>query len=281
MSSAIHPRLSHCGIYVKDVGRQVEFYTRVLGLVVSDRGVSGRLGNELAFLTAASDHHHQVVFISGRAPQDATTVNQLSFKVDSLEELKAMYDRVRGAGVSDIRQVNHGNALSFYLTDPEEKGIEVYMDTPWYVPQPHGVSIDLSLSNGKNMEEAERLMDAKSIAMTDTTMPNGSGILTQTIFKNSGVMDAIKPKIKVVGLDPGQQQIAKGEIEIGFFNISEIRPFVKYGGPVPAPLQQYTNYDAAVTAKATAPDDAATLVKMIASIPAQEHWKSAGMEPVH
>jgi len=156
MSSAIHPRLSHCGIYVKDVGRQVEFYTRVLGLIVSDRGVSGRLGNELAFLTAAADHHHQVVFISGREPQDATTVNQLSFKVGSLEELKAMYDRVRGAGVSDIRQVNHGNALSFYLTDPEENGIEVYMDTPWYVPQPHGVSIDLSLSSEKIMEEAER-----------------------------------------------------------------------------------------------------------------------------
>ena len=125
------------------------------------------------------------------------------------------------------------------------------------------------------------LLDAKSIAMTDTTMPNGSGILTQAIFQNSGVMDVIKPKIKVVGLDPGQQQIAKGEIEIGFFNISEIRPFVKYGGPVPAPLQQYTNYDAAVTAKTTAPDDAATLVKMIASVPAQKHWKSAGMEPVH
>jgi molybdate transport system substrate-binding protein len=125
------------------------------------------------------------------------------------------------------------------------------------------------------------LMDAKSIAMTDTSMPNGSGILTQAIFQNTGVLDAIKPKIKVVGIDPGQQQIAKGEIEIGFFNISEIRPFVKYGGAVPAPLQQYTAYDAAVTAKTTVPDVAAALVKVIASDPAQDHWKSAGMEPVH
>jgi len=30
-------------------------------------------------------------------------------------------------------------------------------------------------------------------------------------------------------------------IEIGLFNISEIRPIVKYAGPVPAPLQQYTD----------------------------------------
>lgn len=124
------------------------------------------------------------------------------------------------------------------------------------------------------------LTDATSIAMTDTAMPNGSGVLTQAIFEASGLMDAIKPKIKVVGLDPGQQQIAKGEIEIGFFNISEIRPFVKFGGPVPTPLQRYTNYDVAVTAKASAPDATAALVKMIASTPEQARWKAAGLEPL-
>ncbi len=156
MSSSIHPRLSHCGIYVKDVGNQVEFYTRVLGLVVSDRGVSGRLGSEFAFLTAVAEHHHQVVFISGRAQQDVTTVNQLSFKVSNLEELKAMYGRVRDAGVSEVRQVNYGNAFSLYLMDPEGNGIEVYMDTPWYVPQPHGVPIDLSLASDRIMSEAEQ-----------------------------------------------------------------------------------------------------------------------------
>ena len=41
MSSAIHPRLSHCGIYVKDVGRQVDFYTRVLGMIEETFGVAG------------------------------------------------------------------------------------------------------------------------------------------------------------------------------------------------------------------------------------------------
>jgi catechol 2,3-dioxygenase len=156
MPTSVQPRLSHCGIYVRDVGKQVDFYTRVLGLIVSDRGVSRRMGNELAFLTAATDHHHQVVFISGRAPQGATTVNQLSFKVGGLDELKAMFDRVRAAGVSDVRPVNHGNALSFYFDDPEGNGIEVYMDTPWYVPQPHGVPIDLTLPSEQIWSQAER-----------------------------------------------------------------------------------------------------------------------------
>jgi len=156
MSTSVQPRLSHCGIYVNDVGKQVEFYTRVLGLIVSDRGVSTRMGNELAFLTAATDHHHQVVFISGRAEQGATTVNQLSFKVADLDDLKAMLQRARDAGVTGVRQVNHGNAFSFYFDDPEGNGIEIYMDTPWYVPQPHGAPIDLTLPNQQIMADAER-----------------------------------------------------------------------------------------------------------------------------
>jgi molybdate transport system substrate-binding protein len=125
------------------------------------------------------------------------------------------------------------------------------------------------------------LMAAKSIAITSAEMPNGSGVLTESILTKAGVMDTIKPKLKVVGLDPGQEQIAKGEIEMGFFNISEIRPFVKFAGAVPAPLQQYTNYDAAVTAKSTGGEAATALARMIASAGSAERWKSAGMEPAH
>lgn len=156
MTSSIHPQLSHCGVYARDIARQVEFYTKVVGLVVADRGVSERVGAEFAFLTAATDHHHQLVFISGRAPQGVTTVNQLSFKVADLDQLKEMYRRAAAAGVRDIRQVSHGNALSFYMTDPEGNGIEIYIDTPWYVPQPHGVPIDLTRPNDEILATTEQ-----------------------------------------------------------------------------------------------------------------------------
>jgi catechol-2,3-dioxygenase len=156
MAQSIHPQLSHCGVYARDIAKQVDFYTRVVGLVVADRGVSERVGAEFAFMTGAPDHHHQVVFISGRAPQGVTTVNQLSFKVAGLDQLKAMFERARAAGVTDIRQVSHGNALSFYMTDPEGNGVEIYADTPWYVPQPHGVPMDLTRPNAEILAETER-----------------------------------------------------------------------------------------------------------------------------
>jgi hypothetical protein len=94
------------------------------------------------------------------------------------------------------------------------------------------------------------LMASSSIVVTDPAMPNASGALTQRVLNEAGVMDAIKPKVKVIGLDPGQEAISKGEAELGFFNISEVRPYVKYAGPVPAPLQKYTSYEAAAAAKA-------------------------------
>ncbi len=108
------------------------------------------------FLTAHPDHHHQVVLVSGRSAEAATTVQQLSFKVGDLDQVKTLYRRVRDIGVTEIRQVTHGNALSFYFPDPEGNTLEVYMDTPWYVPQPHGVPIDLSLPNDEIMAQTEK-----------------------------------------------------------------------------------------------------------------------------
>jgi molybdate transport system substrate-binding protein len=123
------------------------------------------------------------------------------------------------------------------------------------------------------------LMAASSIAVTDPAMPNASGALTQRILNDAGIMDAIKAKVKVIGLDPGQEAISKGEVEMGFFNISEVRGFVTYAGPVPAPLQKYNSYEAAVTAKAAAAEPASGFVKMLASAGSAERWKSAGLEP--
>lgn len=155
--TAIHPQLSHCGIFARDVSKLVDFYSRILGLVVSDRGTaSAAAGAELAFMTASPEHHHQFVLVSGRAPEGMTTVNQLSFKVADLDELKEIRRRAKEAGITEIRQVSHGNALSIYFHDPEGNRLEAYIDTPWYVPQPHAVPVDFDRSNEEIMTETER-----------------------------------------------------------------------------------------------------------------------------
>src|SRR6516165_3283697 len=50
------------------------------------------------------------------------------------------------AGRQGIRPISHGNAWSVYFQDPESNQIEMFCDTPWYVPQPCGFKIDLDQS---------------------------------------------------------------------------------------------------------------------------------------
>lgn len=130
------PSFSHFGIHVSDLARMEEFYTRVLGLVVTDRGTLPD-GPALAFLSRDPDEHHQMVLVAGRPPGGGyNVVNQISFKLPTLADLKTLHARVRGEGITAFRIVTHGNAWSVYFADPEGNRIELFVDTPWHTPQP-------------------------------------------------------------------------------------------------------------------------------------------------
>ena len=124
--------------------------------------------------------------------------------------------------------------------------------------------------------------DAKSIIYTDPFQPNASGANTQHILTNAGLLDEVKRKGTQEGLGPGRERIAKGDAEMGFFNVSEaLAPGVELAGPVPAPLQQYLVYDAAVLKAAPDRAEAEAFVKFISSKAAGERWKAAGLEQLN
>lgn len=147
--------LSHVGIFVTNMARMVDFYTRFMGFAVSDRGTLAN--GEIVFMTRDPREHHQLVMASGR-PADLpfNVVNQLSFRVDSLATLREMYRGLKNEPVVDLGPVTHGNALSVYFRDPEGNRIELLIDTPWHVPQPHRLPVDLFLPDDKLWAEIER-----------------------------------------------------------------------------------------------------------------------------
>src|SRR5262245_20223441 len=115
---------SHFGIHVTDLPRMEDFYTRVLGLLVSDRGTLQN-GLTLVFLSRDPDEHHQMVLVTGRPPGvEYNVVNQMSFKLPTLQDLKGRYAALRDAGVKEFRIVTHGNAWSIYFPDPEGNRLE-------------------------------------------------------------------------------------------------------------------------------------------------------------
>jgi hypothetical protein len=61
----------------------------------------------------------------------------------------------------------------------------------------------------------------------------------------------------------GGELVAKGEVELGFFNLSEIPKAVTVAGALPGPLQGYTLYEAAVLSKGSTDQAATAFVKYI------------------
>jgi catechol 2,3-dioxygenase-like lactoylglutathione lyase family enzyme len=149
--------LSHVGVFVTDMPKMVDFYTGFLGFAVSDRGVLSSGRGEIVFMTRDPREHHQFVLASGR-PADLpyNIVNQLSFRVDSLDTLREMQRQLRDEQGTELGPVSHGNALSLYLHDPENNRVELLIDTPWYVPQPCRLQVDLSLPDDELWATLER-----------------------------------------------------------------------------------------------------------------------------
>jgi molybdate transport system substrate-binding protein len=127
----------------------------------------------------------------------------------------------------------------------------------------------------------EAMLSAKSIAYRRTNETYLSGALAERILASSGILETLRPKIKIMNLRASKEAIAKGEVEFGFYNISEVQsPGVVLAGPVPAPLQLYSTFEAALTTDPAALQEAKGFLAFIAGPAAKATWDKAGFEPV-
>ena len=160
--------LSHIGLFVTDMQKMRDFYTRLLGFKVMDEGSLRPGSARLTFLSKDPKDHHQIVLVEGREPGARSTVNQITYRVASIREVRKMYDLAVANKVDGIDPVDHGNAWSVYFLDPEGNRLEFFCDTPWYVAQPYRDVLDFSLAD-KEIEAATH----QRIARNPTTRPFG------------------------------------------------------------------------------------------------------------
>ena len=145
------PRIhfSHVGIFVADLPAMTDFYARVLSLAVTDAGDLGEA--RLTFLSGDPAEHHQIVLVSGRpAATGFNTINQISFRLGTLGDLRRLHQRLVDDGrVTGLAAVTHGIAWSVYGLDPEANRLEFFVDTPWYIEQPIREPMDLTLTDAE------------------------------------------------------------------------------------------------------------------------------------
>jgi catechol 2,3-dioxygenase len=147
--------VSHFEIRARDPAALAKFYTEVLGFIVSDRGVLDRgpaKGRELIFLSHSPEEHHQIVLIPSEASAPGSGIGHVAFRVDSLDEVRRVYEKVRQLPHAKPEPVSHANTWSVYFRDPEDNRIEVFTQTPWHATQPCRFDVDYDLSDAKLKE---------------------------------------------------------------------------------------------------------------------------------
>jgi molybdate transport system substrate-binding protein len=141
-----------------------------------------------------------------------------------------------------------------------------------------------ALPNIGSVEAFRRtLLAAKSIGYSDS----GSGTyLSTTLFAKLGVKDQVAGKSRKVRGPPSGEPVAavvaRGEVEIGFQQVSELLhvPGVTYVGPIPAELQPGFSFAGAITSAAREPDAARALLRFLASPQADSTILESGLTPI-
>jgi hypothetical protein len=93
-------------------------------------------------------------------------VNQISYRLDSLDTLKGYRRALVKAGITEHRVTDHGNAWALYFKDPEGNPVELYVDSPFYTPQPCGEPLDLDQPNDEILARTEAMCRSRPRFMT-------------------------------------------------------------------------------------------------------------------
>ena len=150
------------------------------------------------------------------------------------------------------------------------------------VKSPIGVAVKSGATKPdiSNSDAVKRmLLAAKTIAYSDSA----SGVYVSTeMFDKLGIKDEMKDKARKIPATPVGEIVAHGTAEIGFQQISELRPVegIDIVGPLPDELQKITVFSAGIATVSKEPDAGKALIKFLASHAARPELVKSGMDPI-
>jgi molybdate transport system substrate-binding protein len=124
------------------------------------------------------------------------------------------------------------------------------------------------------------LLAAKSITYAKD---GASAPYLEKMFDRLGIAAEVKPKLLLTqGSGAAMASVAAGQVEVVMTLTSELLPIkgIDIVGPLPADLQSYVGFGAAVSAKASNPAAAAALIAVFREPTAASVYNAKGMEAV-
>jgi len=125
----------------------------------------------------------------------------------------------------------------------------------------------------------ETVLAAESIGYSASA--SGTYLSTE-LFPRLGIWDEIEPKSKRILSERVATVVARGEVQIGFQQISEIIPIegIYFVGPIPSAVQRVTTFSAGITTGANNSADAYALINYLSSVEVADTITDTGLEPV-
>ncbi|MEM8706863.1 MAG: VOC family protein [Actinomycetota bacterium] len=126
MDDIIRPsKLAHIVLRSSHFDEVIAWWSTVLG---------AEPRHESPFLTFLSydDEHHRLAVINNPNLRDndrqTNGVEHIAFTYDSLDDLLATYQRLKGHGIVPVWPVHHGMTMSLYYADPDGNQVELQVD---------------------------------------------------------------------------------------------------------------------------------------------------------
>ncbi len=146
-----------------------------------------------------------------------------------------------------------------------------------------GMAIAVRAGHPPWLPDSEETVKQAVLAAASLGYSTGpSGTYLVELFKRWGIYDTLKPRI--VQAPPGvpvASLVARGEVELGFQQLSELLhlPGITVLGPMPAAIQLITVFAAGLTSATRHRPTAQALVDFMASAAATPAKRRQGMEP--
>jgi molybdate transport system substrate-binding protein len=172
--------------------------------------------------------------------------------------------------------------VGYALTDLASKGKVVAGSQVDLTRSPIGVAVKSGAPKPdiSSVDAVKRaLLAAKTIAYSDSA----SGVYVSTeMFGKLGIADVMKDKARKIPATPVGEIVAHGDAELGFQQISELKPVkgIDIVGPLPSELQQITIFSAGIASVSKEPEAGRALIRFLASPAARDAIIASGMEPI-
>ena len=147
--------LGHIGFFVQDLELMKEFYGDFIGMTLTKVSQNG------AFFSADPEAcDHEIAMMAGRySLDDPHWIQQISMRVDSLDDLRDFKRRIIERDYKIDRIVTHASAIGCYFRDPENNPIEVFWmtgNTSW---AQISIPIDIDQSDEQVIADVQRAYD--------------------------------------------------------------------------------------------------------------------------